>query len=120
LADEAISSSEHPHERRREDRAHRDKHRRQTKQNRQDHISDLRYSAYMLAARRLKQLDQIAGRIDQQDLRAAGPGHDIVAELHADGAQPRHLAGKIVHDQVNAIPAARGRSKPRTFCRRGV
>jgi hypothetical protein len=31
---------------------------------------------------------------------------DIVAELHADCAQSRDLTRKIVHDEVNAVPAA--------------
>jgi hypothetical protein len=59
------------------------------------------------AAGGLKQLDEIAGRILQQDLRSARPRHDVIAELDAGGAQPRDLAREVVHDEVNAIPAAR-------------
>ena len=43
------------------------------------------------AASRLEQLDQIAGGILEQDLRPAGPGHDLVAEVDPGGAQPRRL-----------------------------
>jgi hypothetical protein len=58
------------------------------------------------AARRLEKLNEIPRRVYQQDLRSAGSRHDVVSELHAGGTQPRHLRGKIVDDQVNAIPAA--------------
>jgi hypothetical protein len=59
-----------------------------------------------LPGRRLEQLNEIAGRVYQQDLRSSGSGHDIVSELHAGGTQSRHFRGKIVDDEVNAIPAA--------------
>jgi len=39
----------------------------------------------LLAASRLKQLHQVPGRISQKNLRAAGSGHDVIAELHAGG-----------------------------------
>src|SRR4030088_2648222 len=58
------------------------------------------------AAGRLEQLDQIAGGILEQDLRTAGPGHDLVAEFDSGGAQPCDLGGEIIDDQVNAVPAA--------------
>jgi hypothetical protein len=58
------------------------------------------------AAGRLKKLNEIPRRVYQQDLRSAGSRHDVVSELRAGGTQPRHLRGKIVDDQVNAIPAA--------------
>src|SRR5262249_15866191 len=57
-------------------------------------------------ASRLKQLDEIAGGVLQQDLRSAWPGHDVVAELDAGGAQPRDLGRNIIHDEMNAVPAA--------------
>jgi hypothetical protein len=57
------------------------------------------------AAGRLKQLDEIAGGILQQNLRSARPGDDIIAELHAGGTQPRDLGRKIVDDEMNAVPA---------------
>jgi hypothetical protein len=58
------------------------------------------------AARRLKQLDEIAGGILQQDLRSARAAHDIVAELDAGGAQPRDLGRNIIDDEMNAVPSA--------------
>src|SRR4029079_10603975 len=64
-------------------------------------------SAILSADTVLKQFDQIAGGVLQQDLRSAGAGDDIVAELHARGTQPRNLDGEIAHNQMNAIPAAR-------------
>ena len=58
-------------------------------------------------AGRLKQLDEIARGVFQQDLRSSRPGYDVVAKLHAGGTQPRNLGRKILLDEVNAIPAAR-------------
>src|SRR5438128_321584 len=58
------------------------------------------------AARRLKQLHEIAGGIPQQDLRSAGAGYDVVAELHAGGAQARDLGRKILDDEMNSVPSA--------------
>ncbi len=40
---------------------------------------------------RLEQLDHAAARILEQDLRAAGSGHDVVAEPPAYGAEPLDL-----------------------------
>src|SRR5262249_57171552 len=58
------------------------------------------------AAGRLKQLDEIAGGVLQQDLRSARPAHDVVAELDAGGAQPGDLGRNIIHDEMNAVPPA--------------
>jgi glucose-6-phosphate 1-dehydrogenase len=63
-------------------------------------------SAILSAGIGLKQFDQIAGRVLQQDLRPAGAGYDIVAKLHACRTQPLNLHGQIAHNQMNAIPAA--------------
>src|SRR5262249_40427346 len=62
------------------------------------------------AAGRLKQLDEIAGGVLQQDLRSARPAHDVVAELDAGGAQPGDLGRNIVHDEMNAVPPPRTRA----------
>jgi Cupin domain len=63
------------------------------------------FSSSPSAASWLKQLNEVAGRVFQQDLRAAGTGYDVVAELHFSRTQPRDLGGKIIDNQVNAIPA---------------
>src|SRR5207244_4877978 len=49
---------------------------------------------------RLEQLDQIARRVDQQNLRSSRSAHDVVSKLHAGGAQACDLSRKILHDQV--------------------
>jgi hypothetical protein len=54
---------------------------------------------------RLKQLDEVVGRVPQKDLRAAGSGHNVVAELRTGGTQSCHLARKIIHNKMDAIPA---------------
>jgi hypothetical protein len=59
----------------------------------------------LLAAGRLKQLHQVPGRISQKNLRAAGSGHDVVAELRAGGTQSCDLARKIIHNEMDAVPA---------------
>ena len=60
----------------------------------------------MLLASRLKQLHQVPGTISQKNLRAAGSGHDVVAELRAGGTQSCDLAWKIIHNKMDAVPAA--------------
>src|SRR6266540_1564153 len=40
---------------------------------------------------RLEQFDRVAGGVVDQDLGAAGPGHDVVAELHSFSAEPLDL-----------------------------
>src|SRR3954454_2219281 len=54
---------------------------------------------------RLKQLDRIAGGVLEEDLLAAGPVDDLVAERHAGRAQPLDVGGDVVDDEVDAIPA---------------
>src|SRR5262245_7895699 len=62
-------------------------------------------AATLTGACRLEQLNKIAGRIHQQDLRAARTGQDVVAKLEAGGAQASNLGRQIVDHEVNAIPA---------------
>ena len=57
------------------------------------------------AVGRLKQFDEITGGVLQKDLRPAGSGHDVVAELRAGGTQSCDLARKIIHNKVDAVPA---------------
>src|SRR6516162_3649255 len=66
----------------------------------------------LLAPSRLKQLHQVPGRISQKNLRAAGSGHDVIAELHAGGTQSRDLAWKIIHNKMDTRlqPPASGRA----------
>jgi type IV secretory pathway ATPase VirB11/archaellum biosynthesis ATPase len=59
----------------------------------------------LLAASRLKHLHQVPGRISQKNLRAAGSGHGVIAELHAGSTQSCDLAGKIIHNKMDAVPA---------------
>src|SRR4029079_15251967 len=55
---------------------------------------------------RLEQLDHIAGRILSEDLLAAGPFDNIVAETHAMLAQLRDGLGQVVDLDHESIPAA--------------
>jgi hypothetical protein len=55
---------------------------------------------------RLKEFDDISGRIGQKDLRSTWASHDIVAELDSAGTQSGDFCSKIVHDEMNAIPTA--------------
>src|SRR5262245_14426505 len=75
---------------------------------RSDHLDRLARSA----AGQLKQFDQIAGWILDENLGAAGPGHHIVAELDTGAAQPVDLRRQVLDDQMDAVPAARARSLP--------
>ena len=54
----------------------------------------------------LKKLDEIAGGIEQKDLRAAWSGDHLIAELDTLVLEPRNLCGKILNYEVNAVPAA--------------
>ena len=54
---------------------------------------------------RLKQLDEIAGRIHQQDLRSTRTGHDVITEAHTGSAKPRDLGRKIIDNEMNAVPS---------------
>jgi hypothetical protein len=62
-------------------------------------------SVVLLAASRLKQLHRVPGRISQKNLRAAGSGHDVIAELHAGGTQSGDFARKIIDDKMDPVPA---------------
>src|SRR6266540_3667612 len=57
-------------------------------------------------AGRLEQFDRVAGGVVDQDLGAAGPGHDVVAELHSFSAEPLDLGRYVVDKKVDAVPAA--------------
>src|SRR5690606_21236608 len=61
---------------------------------------------------RLKQLDHVAGRVFQQDLRSSRSRHDVVPEFQAMGSQPLDLGGEVVHHQLETVPAARLRALP--------
>ena len=64
-----------------------------------------------LGAGRLEQLDDVAGRVFQQNLLAARAGDNIVPEGNARGTQPLHLGRDIAHYEVNAVPSAGGRHR---------
>ncbi len=53
----------------------------------------------------LEQLNGIAGRVVEQDLRAAGSGDDVVAEVHAGLAEAFDLGREVVDDEVDAVPS---------------
>jgi hypothetical protein len=62
-----------------------------------------------LCARRLKQLDRVASGVLEQDLLAARPADDVVAERQSGGTQPLDLGPDIFDDEVDAgssLPAA--------------
>src|SRR3954454_17696191 len=54
----------------------------------------------------LEELDRVAGGVFEHDLLAAGSADDVVAELHAGGAQPLDFGGDVLDDEVNAVPTA--------------
>src|SRR5690242_5763066 len=62
-----------------------------------------------VSASRLEELDGVAGGIVEQDLSAAGAGHDLVSEGNAFAAQAVDLCLDVVDDEVDAVPAARNR-----------
>jgi hypothetical protein len=49
----------------------------------------------------------IARGVLEQNLFATLTRHDVVSKVHPRVTQSLNLAGKIVHQQLNAIPAAR-------------
>src|SRR5688572_18682943 len=56
----------------------------------------------------LEQLDGIPGWVVDDDLRAAGTGHDVGrTKRHAGGSQPLDVRFEIAHLEVNAIPPTR-------------
>jgi hypothetical protein len=52
-------------------------------------------------------LDGIAGRVVEEDLLAAEPGHDVVAKARPSFAQRRDLVFEIVDLELDAVPTAR-------------
>src|SRR5947209_4451079 len=52
---------------------------------------------------RLEQLDRVSRGIVQQDLQAAVSLDDVVAEVKACGAQPRHLANEIADGKLDTV-----------------
>jgi len=56
-----------------------------------------------------EQLDRIAGRVVQQDLRPSRASQDLIAEMHTRTAKSRHLGLEVIDDEVNTVPAARNR-----------
>ncbi len=52
----------------------------------------------------MEQLDDVAGRVLEQDLGAAGAGDDVVAEARAGFAEPSHLGDDVGDDEVDAVP----------------
>src|SRR5262245_4436124 len=76
----------------------------------------------VLARQRLEQLHGVARWIVDNDLGAAGAGHDVArAEGNPRCTQPRNFRGEIVHLKMDAIPATgyllaaiRQRALPRT------
>jgi hypothetical protein len=68
--------------------------------------SDRRSGHRALSTRRLEQLDGVAGGILEQDLLAARPANDVVAEGEARGPQPLDISRDVVNDEVDAVPAA--------------
>jgi 3-carboxy-cis,cis-muconate cycloisomerase len=56
----------------------------------------------------LEQLDQVAGRVGEQDLPAAGARDELAAERQPGGTQPVDLGLQVVHDQVDPVAAGTG------------
>ena len=54
----------------------------------------------------LKELDWIARRVVDQNLRAARAFHDVVSEAETGRPQTLHLGREIVDEQMDAVPAA--------------
>ncbi|CCM75936.1 hypothetical protein BN77_3123 [Rhizobium mesoamericanum STM3625] len=59
------------------------------------------------SACRLKEFNEIAGRVYQQDLRTAWSRDDLISELNAGGPQARHFGRQVVDDEMYPVPAAR-------------
>jgi hypothetical protein len=57
-------------------------------------------------ARRLEELDGVAGRIVEEDLLAAEAGYDVVAESRTRLAERLNRVFEIVDLEQKAIPAA--------------
>src|SRR5688572_10170455 len=52
----------------------------------------------------LEDLDRVARGVVHQDLAAAGPADDVVAERQPGGAQPLDLGRDVIDDEVDAVP----------------
>src|SRR3954454_5496921 len=55
----------------------------------------------------LEELDRVTGGVFEQDLLPTRSTDDVVAEPHAHRTQPLDLGCNVVHDEVDAVPAAR-------------
>jgi len=55
---------------------------------------------------RLKEFNEISGRVYQQDLRSARSRDDVIAELDAGGAQACRFRRQVVDDEMYTIPTA--------------
>jgi hypothetical protein len=55
----------------------------------------------------LEELDRVARGVVEQDLPAARAADDLVSELDVGGTEPFDLGVDVVHDKVDAVPAAR-------------
>jgi hypothetical protein len=58
--------------------------------------SDRRPGGRQLFARRLEELDRVAGGVLEEDLPAVRPANDVVAEREPGRAQPLHLCRDVV------------------------
>ena len=56
-------------------------------------------------AGRLEKLNEISRRVLDQNLRSTGSGDNVIAELHALGAQSRNLGREILDNEMNTVPA---------------
>jgi hypothetical protein len=54
----------------------------------------------------LKQFDQIARGVRNQDLLAARTAHNVAAEGNLGGAKPVDLSCEVIHDEVDPIPTS--------------
>jgi len=54
----------------------------------------------------LEQLDRIAERIVENDLRATRPGNDVVPELESGATEALDFRGQIFHLNMNTVPTA--------------
>jgi hypothetical protein len=52
----------------------------------------------------LEKLNEISGRVYQENLRSAGAGDDLVSKRCSGATQSRDLSRQIAYDKVDAIP----------------
>ena len=57
----------------------------------------------------LEEFDDVAGGVLKQDLSAAGSFENVVAELSTSVTETGDVGFNVVHDEVNAVPAAGSR-----------